>query len=139
MDQAKRELLFQAWAYADAEDKSTEWMFQFMSDTAQVPYDEVVDFVINTTEEERKQWYESEKKFFISYSYKGKNQGCINVKAKCVHLALEKVAGLYPDLKFDHIQPYSVMEFDLDEDRLYSPDELANKGFKKDPKTSTNV
>jgi len=52
-----RHKLFTAWAYADHEDKSTEWMFAYMSDYADVDYDEAVDFVCETYEEERDEWY----------------------------------------------------------------------------------
>lgn len=47
------EMLHDAWDYCDEEDKSTEFMFQYMSDVANVDYDTVVDFVINTPIEER--------------------------------------------------------------------------------------
>lgn len=53
----QRDALFLAWNYCDAEDKSTEFMLQYMSDTAEVEYDEVVDFIRETSEEEREEWY----------------------------------------------------------------------------------
>ena len=45
--------LVQGWNWCDAEDKSTEFMFAYMSDTAGVEYDVAVDFVTHTTSEER--------------------------------------------------------------------------------------
>ena len=53
-----KDALFEAWAFCDEEDKSTEFMFQYMADTAGVEYDVAVDFVVNTTEEQRKKWYD---------------------------------------------------------------------------------
>lgn len=53
----KQKLLFMAWAYADHLDKSTEWMFQYMSDFAKVDYDEAVNHMINSTQEKREAWY----------------------------------------------------------------------------------
>ncbi len=43
--------LFDAWNYCDREDKSTEFMFQYMSDTANVSYDTVVDFIMKQGDE----------------------------------------------------------------------------------------
>lgn len=56
-----KDMLFTAWAYCDEHDKSTEFMFQYMSDFAGVDYDDVVDFVINTSEEDRDKWYSKQK------------------------------------------------------------------------------
>lgn len=39
------ELLFIAWDYCDEEDKSTEFMLQYMADFANVDYDDVVEFI----------------------------------------------------------------------------------------------
>ncbi len=49
-------LLFMGWAYADHLDKSTEWMFAYMSDLAEVDYDEAVEFVISRSYD-REDWY----------------------------------------------------------------------------------
>ena len=49
--------MFIGWAYADHLDKSTEWMFAYMTDFAQVDYDQAVTFIVSTTEIERKEWY----------------------------------------------------------------------------------
>jgi hypothetical protein len=49
--------LFEAWYYCDANDKSTEFMLQYMQDTAQVSLDTVVKFIEVTTDEERTKWY----------------------------------------------------------------------------------
>ena len=53
----QREMLFEAWDYCDTNDKSTEFMFQYMADTADVEYDEAVDFVVSTSFEKRQEWY----------------------------------------------------------------------------------
>ena len=49
--------LMEAWSFCDEEDKSTEFMFQYMSDTAGVSFDTAVDFVCNTSLEERQRWH----------------------------------------------------------------------------------
>lgn len=54
----KSHLLFMAWAFADHLDKSTEWMFAYMSDFAQVEYEEAVEFVIVTPPDSRDAWYQ---------------------------------------------------------------------------------
>ena len=53
MRETTKEKLVEAWNWCDDQDKSTEFMFQFMADTAEVEYDVAVEFVINTTSEER--------------------------------------------------------------------------------------
>lgn len=61
MKDTTKDKLFEAWAWCDEEDKSTEFMFQYMADTAGVSYDRAVDFVVETTEEERSAWYRKKK------------------------------------------------------------------------------
>lgn len=51
--------LFEAWAYCDEEDKSTEFMIQYMQDYAGVDHNCVMTFLIKTTDEQRTQWYNS--------------------------------------------------------------------------------
>lgn len=53
------DLLFEAWDCCDDEDKSIEYMFQYMSNMSGIEYDDVVQFVINTTDKERKDWYKN--------------------------------------------------------------------------------
>lgn len=48
--------LYLAWQYCDDEDKSTEFMFQYMRDMSGMSYDKVVDFVITKGGEERIKW-----------------------------------------------------------------------------------
>ena len=56
-------LLVDAWSYADDMDKSTEWMLQYMQDTARVSLDAVLYFLKETpnelvTDEDRADfWY----------------------------------------------------------------------------------
>jgi hypothetical protein len=52
--------LYMAWAYCDEEDKSTEFMFQYMADTAGVEYDVAVDFVMENGGEKRIAWHKSQ-------------------------------------------------------------------------------
>ena len=59
-----KDQLFVAWAYCDEEDKSTEFMFQYMADFAGVEYDMAVEFVIETTEQERTNWYSKQDSTF---------------------------------------------------------------------------
>ena len=46
-------LLLTAWQYCDEEDKSTEFMLQYMQDFAGVDLDCVVSFLEKTTDKER--------------------------------------------------------------------------------------
>jgi len=45
--------LFKAWQYCDDNDKSTEFMLQYMQDYAEVDLDCVINFLQKTTGEER--------------------------------------------------------------------------------------
>lgn len=47
LNEATIEVLVDAWDYCDDQDKSTEFMFQYMADMANVDYDTVVEFVIS--------------------------------------------------------------------------------------------
>ena len=49
--------LFAAWAWCDLNDKSTEFMLQFMCDEANIEYDRAVAFVVDTTTQQRVDWY----------------------------------------------------------------------------------
>ncbi len=62
MKQATKDKLFEAWAYCDEHDKSTEYMLQYMQDYANVSHDTVMNFLMKTTEEERDQWYKGNNK-----------------------------------------------------------------------------
>lgn len=57
MKSKTKDKLFEAWAYCDEHDKSTEFMLQYMADSAGVEYDIAVDFVVNCTSEQRNAWY----------------------------------------------------------------------------------
>lgn len=57
MDNTTRDKLFEAWAWCDEEDRSTFFMFNYMADHAGVTYEEAVDFVMETTNIERNEWY----------------------------------------------------------------------------------
>lgn len=62
MTEATQTRLFAAWAYCDEEDKSTEFMIQYMADSAEISTDEVMDFLTNpNTEELRTAWYERQR------------------------------------------------------------------------------
>ena len=58
MTEKIKNLLFEAWAYCDEEDKSTEFMLQYMADVSGIEYDDVVDFIVlGSTTKERTKWY----------------------------------------------------------------------------------
>ena len=49
-----RNKLLEAWAYCDEEDKSTEFMLEYMQDFASVDLDCVLNFIQKTRDEERR-------------------------------------------------------------------------------------
>ena len=53
--ETKRKLL-EAWQHCDEEDKSTEFMLQYMQDVANVDLDCVVNFLQRTSEDEREKF-----------------------------------------------------------------------------------
>ena len=60
MTKEQKQLILDAWAYCDEEDKSTEFMLAYMSDVSEVSYDEVVEYVVsNQAQEDRKEYYKS--------------------------------------------------------------------------------
>lgn len=62
MKETTREKLFEAWAYCDENDKSTEFMLQYMQDVAGVDLGCVINFISRTTDEQRKAWYDKQSK-----------------------------------------------------------------------------
>ena len=56
MKELTRNKLLAAWQYCDDEDKSTEFIIQFMMDNAKVDMDCVVNFLKKTTDKERDEW-----------------------------------------------------------------------------------
>jgi len=56
MKKLTRNKLLAARQYCDDEDKSTEFMIQFMMDNAKVDMDCVVNFMNKTPDEERVEW-----------------------------------------------------------------------------------
>ena len=56
MKELTRNKLLAAWQYCDDEDKSTEFMIQFMMDNAKVDMDCVINFLKKTTDKERDEW-----------------------------------------------------------------------------------
>jgi hypothetical protein len=58
----EKELILQAWDYCDTEDKSTEFMLQYMSDVSGVDYDEVVDYIASPRSRlDREEYHENKK------------------------------------------------------------------------------
>ena len=59
--------LFEAWAYCDELDKSTEFMLQYMQDFAKTDFDTVMNFITKTTEVERTYWYTCNPNWYKKY------------------------------------------------------------------------
>jgi len=51
-----KNMLFEAWQYCDDNDKSTEFMIQYMQDVAKVDFDCVINFLEKTTNSQRMKW-----------------------------------------------------------------------------------
>ena len=62
MKELTKNKLLAAWQYCDDEDKSTEFMIQFMMDNAKVDMDCVVNFMNKTPDEERVEWLKNIKR-----------------------------------------------------------------------------
>ena len=45
MTKEQKQKILDAWDYCDDQDKSTEFMLQYMADTSGVDYDDVVDYI----------------------------------------------------------------------------------------------
>jgi len=45
MTNTQKQMILQAWAWCDAEDKSTEFMLAYLSDISGVDYEEVTDYI----------------------------------------------------------------------------------------------
>jgi hypothetical protein len=56
-----RQKLLTAWQYCDDQDKSTEFMLQYMQDVAGVDLDCVIAFLEKTTDEERIEFVQLQK------------------------------------------------------------------------------
>jgi hypothetical protein len=52
-----KEKLFIAWDWCDDNDKSTEFMLQYMQDYAGVSLDTVMNFLEKNTDKQRMEWY----------------------------------------------------------------------------------
>jgi hypothetical protein len=54
MTESQKKLILDAWDYCDQEDKSTEFMLQYMSDVSSVDFDEVVKYITSKKASEDK-------------------------------------------------------------------------------------
>ena len=61
MKASTKEKLFEAWLYCEKEEKSTEFMLQYMQDFAGVSLDVVVRFVLFTPDKEFESRFENAK------------------------------------------------------------------------------
>lgn len=59
--------LFEAWAFCDWQDKSTEFMLAYMAEKANVSEDHVLDFIENNGHR-RKKWYVENPFWFKKYN-----------------------------------------------------------------------
>lgn len=48
--------LLAAWQYCDENDKSTEFMLEYMQDEANVDLDYIIDFIQKTTDKDRQEY-----------------------------------------------------------------------------------
>lgn len=63
MTDSQREALLDAWQWCDDNDKSTEFMLQYMSDMSGLDYDDVVDYLASSqSNNDRKTYYQQKKK-----------------------------------------------------------------------------
>lgn len=68
MDKQTKNTLFEAWAYCDHYDKSTEFMIEYMKSQANLEHDEVIDFLQETSDTERVKWYSNNPNWFEKYN-----------------------------------------------------------------------
>jgi hypothetical protein len=60
MKESTKQILLDAWDWCDDEDKSTEFMLQYMSDVANIEYESVVDYIAsNESNLDRAIYYET--------------------------------------------------------------------------------
>lgn len=59
--------LYEAWAYCDWKDKSTEFMIEYMKSQAKVSFDTVMSFLEKSTDEARSQWYKDNPQWYEKY------------------------------------------------------------------------
>ena len=64
MKASTKQKLIEAWEYCDENDKSTEFMLQFMQDVAKVDLDCVLDFLEKAMDKEGEESIKQEKKKF---------------------------------------------------------------------------
>lgn len=63
MTKKQKELILEAWDYCDGNEKSTEFMLQYMSDVSGVDYDDVVDYIgTNQSSIDRQNYYNKQAK-----------------------------------------------------------------------------
>lgn len=58
MTAEQKQIILRGWDYCDVQDKSTEFMLQYLSDTSGVDYDEVVEYICSEqADKDRKEYY----------------------------------------------------------------------------------
>ena len=72
-----------------------------------------------------------ENHYWLSFSYKGKNQGCIVTKSTTKYQAFTKCANNNLIPLHDHYVVIRCQEEELEYDKLISPEELKEKGYSK--------
>lgn len=66
MKESVKNKLFEAWAYCDMKDKSTDFMLDYMQVEANIDLDEVLDF-IDENSDARSEWYKQNPEWFKKY------------------------------------------------------------------------
>lgn len=66
LTQEQQQILFEAWAYCDWQDKSTEFMLEYMQDKAETSLDNVLEFIQNKPSE-RQDWYKNNPNWYDKY------------------------------------------------------------------------
>lgn len=69
MNTKTENILFEAWAYCDWKDKSTEFMIEYMIDVSGQDFDTVLDF-IGTKGDKRAEWYQNNPDWTSKYEVK---------------------------------------------------------------------
>ena len=135
-----RDKLMSAWDWCDINDKSTEFMIQFMHDTANVGLDTVINFIQRTTPEDRVKWgtEHNEMEFAIKLSdtFRGFNHGKGNISITTVFNNVNEARPIEIHLKedgaLDNRPSFAIIMVDLQNNAILGQItlDMFNKGCK---------
>lgn len=58
MTESQKQSILDGWAWCDEEDKSTEFMLQYLSDISGLDYEEIVEYVVGKeSDKDRENYY----------------------------------------------------------------------------------